>query len=100
MAVPRRQNGAEEEAEGVYLDEDWSEPELEVPPHLQELSFAVQIGDVDALRSALGMPLKFFYFCDEVRSLDFVWSLLIWPTFFVLCDSFRYSFLRVLSIDK
>ncbi|XP_056159613.1 uncharacterized protein LOC115675350 isoform X2 [Syzygium oleosum] len=60
MAVPGRRNGLMEDDENeddqndaLFEQEGLLEPDSYTPPHLRDLSIAVQDGDVDALRLAL-----------------------------------------------
>lgn len=63
MAVPGRCNGQyedeeDDESQNYALFEENGLVEVvdaDAPPHLRELSAAVQLGDVDALRIALGL---------------------------------------------
>lgn len=64
MAVPGRRNGLMEDDENeddqnyaLFEQEGLLEPDSYTPPHLRNLSIAVQDGDVDALRLALGLSL-------------------------------------------
>ena len=64
MAVPGRRNGLMEEDddndEAVFGE--LIEDEVETPAHLRNLAVAAQLGDVDALRLALGLLFFFFFF--------------------------------------
>ena len=64
MAVPGRRNGLMEEDddndEAVFGE--LIEDEVEAPAHLRNLAAAAQLGDVDALRLALGLLFFFFFF--------------------------------------
>jgi hypothetical protein len=63
MAVPGGRNGMEDddddEQQGVNLDggdgDAWAELDHDAPPHLWPLVDAAQSGDLDFLRSALGI---------------------------------------------
>lgn len=58
MAVPGRLNGMIEEEDNednaLFEEEGLIELDSDTPPHLRDLAAASQIGDVDALRLALG----------------------------------------------
>lgn len=63
MAVPQRRNGFNEDEEweseedGMEDDEGWidlAEPEVQVAQELRAAMDAAEVGDVDALRLALG----------------------------------------------
>lgn len=60
MAVPGRRNGMidEDEEEVALFDEEGVFPEADsdIPPHLRDLAAAAELGDVDALRRAIGIP--------------------------------------------
>lgn len=63
MAVPARRNGEEEEDDGLFDQgegEGWADVDSDVPPHLRPLADAVQRGDVEALRNALGNFVRLF----------------------------------------
>lgn len=74
MAVPGRRNGLlDEEDNGednALFEEDGVEIDLEsdIPQHLRQLAAAAQIGDVEALRLALGSSA--FTFLVFWRSID------------------------------
>lgn len=60
MAVQRGRNGlmGEEEDEGGLFEEEMEveeEPDSHIPLHLRDILKAAEIGDVDALRQALGI---------------------------------------------
>lgn len=71
MAVPGRRNGPEEdddhednggifeEGDNALFEEDGVNVDLDsdTPPHLRDLAAAAQLGDIDALRLALGTIL-------------------------------------------
>lgn len=59
MAVPGRRNGMIEydddiEENGLFEEEDLVELDDETPPHLRDLAAATELGDLEALRLALG----------------------------------------------
>ena len=64
MAVPGRRNGLMEEDDEneEVLFEELIQEVVETPAHLRDLAFAAELGDVDALRRALGLALWFFFF--------------------------------------
>lgn len=82
MAVPR--NGIMEEDdnedENGLFEEDGVNDDLEAdtPPHLRELAAAAQLGDVEALRVALGLLIHFILFFFSLFDLFCF-------TFYVLC---------------
>jgi len=76
MAVPGRRNGMNDDEEelddnALFEEEGLVEDYTDTPPHLRDLSAAAQVGDVHALRLALGSlsvtlcPLIFF-FCISI----------------------------------
>lgn len=62
MAVPGRRNGQyddedddEQQNYALFEENGFVEVDADTPPHLRELSASVELGDVDALRIALGL---------------------------------------------
>lgn len=68
MAVPGRRNGLiddeddDEQQNYALFEEGLADADSDTPPHLRELSAAVQGGDVDALRVALGLFSSMWWF--------------------------------------
>ncbi|WVY96718.1 hypothetical protein V8G54_028869 [Vigna mungo] len=59
MAVPGRRNGMNDDEEdlddnALFEEEGFVEDYTDTPPHLRDLSAAAQVGDINALRLALG----------------------------------------------
>lgn len=59
MAVPGRRNGINDDEEelddnALFEEQGVVEDDTDTPPHLRDLSAAAQLGDVHALRIALG----------------------------------------------
>lgn len=44
-----------EEENGLFEEDGLIVPDSDIPPHLHDLALAVQVGDVNALRRALGL---------------------------------------------
>ena len=77
MAVPGRRNGMIEDDEdieenGLFEEEGLVELDDETPPHLRDLAAATQLGDLEALRLALGplitplslsLSLSYCFYC-------------------------------------
>jgi hypothetical protein len=61
MAVPGRRNGMidddENEDNALFEEEGLIELDSDTPPHLRELAAATELGNLDALRLALGLTL-------------------------------------------
>lgn len=62
MAVPGRRNGMIDEDDdvednGLFEEDGLVELDDDTPPHLRDLAAATQLGDLDALRLALGILL-------------------------------------------
>lgn len=72
MAVPGRRNGLleEDDENDETLFEELIQEEVETPAHLRDLAAAAQLGDVDALRRALGLP--FLSPIDVIHFLLFI----------------------------
>ena len=77
MAVPGRRNGMNDDEEdlddnALFEEEGLVEDYTDTPPHLRDLSAAAQVGDVHALRLALGYlsvtlsPLIFLFLYNSV----------------------------------
>lgn len=65
MAVPGRRNGIVdeddyEEDNALFEEDGVIEFDSDTPPHLRALATAAQLGDVDALRTALGSTSSFY----------------------------------------
>jgi hypothetical protein len=62
MAVPGRRNGMidedENEDNALFEEEGLIEFDSDTPPHLRDLAAASELGNLDALRQALGLTLS------------------------------------------
>ncbi|KAM7468227.1 hypothetical protein LguiB_015789 [Lonicera macranthoides] len=67
MTVPGRRNGMidEDEDENALFQEEGVliEPDSDTPPHLRDLASAAELGDLTALRHALGFNSTMWEIC-------------------------------------
>lgn len=104
MAVPGRRNGLLEEDDDGFIDENAvfeedavdADLDFELPVHLRDFSTAAQIGDVDALRLAIGRPHFSFYSSTSLVLLVFVFFLVLTH----LLNCLNYSIIVVVSVPS
>ncbi|OMO73702.1 hypothetical protein COLO4_26911 [Corchorus olitorius] len=80
MAVPGRRNGLEEDEhddDNALFEENGLEMDLEddTPPHLRDLAAAAQLGDLDALRVALGFSSLYTHLSSSSLCFNFPYNL-------------------------